>query len=162
MNAINELFDVLVGSVVEPVEPTKIKPSQQYFVVLDGLDAEIDLKSRIEFFKRDLPERILNQMDISITNDADGETIDVCDPGLGRHLYRMSGTDARRLIVNLMLFAEDVLHAAGADSTELRRMTDDDILADFVGGFDQGLRLMGINITVYDVNSIFRDLTLGK
>jgi hypothetical protein len=78
---------------------------------------------------------------------------------LGRNLYKMSGSNVRRLIVNIMLFDDNTLNS---DNTELRRMTDDDIIADYTEGFGSSLTPSRINVTVYDVSSIFRVLTLGK
>ena len=163
MSTINELFDVLVASSIKAVEPANLDPNRQYFVVLDGFDRNLDLDSKLLFFQKDLPERILEQMDVSILNDANGKTIDVCDPGLGRHLYRMSGEDARMLIINVLLFGYDVLDSIKPlDNTEMRRMTNEDIIANYSNGLDQALRLLGINVTLYDVSSMFKSITLGE
>lgn len=162
LNFAKELSSKFVTSAVPSVDITEIDPNRQYFVVVDGLDALYDLESRRAFQLLEMPNHFLEQCveSFGFTRNKEGEIIDVTPPGLGRHLYRMSGADAVDVVVNMVYLADAVL--GEDDSTESRRITRDDIIEGFHGGYEIALRVLGANVTVYDVTSLFRAITLDK
>jgi hypothetical protein len=149
------LVNSLIGNSLEAVKYSDIKPNKEYLVVVDGIDQYLDIHSRKSIIERnDLPDHFFDQMSILMTHSEDGELINCSTPGMGRHLYKMSGEKLNETLVNLMVFMQSLVMELNQDIEQLQdmcRMTDDDIINE-MDWFAEQARINEVNITAYDLS----------